>query len=570
MPTAWDEEIDLLVFGAGMGGMCAALFGAHEGLEVLLCEKTDQIGGTTATSAGTVWIPAAAGDDPDAECASAAAYLDAEIGNRGDRALRDAYLATGREALDYLESRTEVKFRRVAPHPDYHPDKPGWSHRGRALAPLPFDGKLLGRDFALVRPPIAPFMVLGGLMIGRDDIAHLLHPFGSAKSFAHVARLLLRHAADRLRHRRGARLIMGNALVARLLFSLRRKGVPLRMDCRLVVLIGDRNRIEGAIVETGGVQKRIRARRGVILATGGFSHNNALRTELLGVPAQESVAFAGDSGDGMTAARAIGAGLGQSPGQAAFWMPASILEENGRRTLFPHIVLDRAKPGLIAVNAAGRRFVNEADSYHDFVEGMFRSHASVPSIPAWLICDRDFIRDYGIGLVHPASSDAKIEAFVRTGYLRRGDTLAGLAAAIGIPAANFEATVAAHNRFAETGIDEAFGKGSSALNHHNGDPANKPNPCLRPIARPPYFAVAVVPADLGTSTGLRTDKDARVLRHDGSVIAGLYACGNDMNSIMAGAYPGPGTTLGPALVFAYRAVMRLKADGAYRPGTHAL
>ena len=557
MPTAWDKEVDLLVFGAGMGGMCAALFGAQQGLDVLLCEKTGQVGGTTATSAGTVWIPGAAGDPDD--LALAATYLDAEIGNRGDRTLREAFLATGREALAALQEHSEVKFRPVAPHPDYHPDQPGWSRNGRALAPLPFDGTLLGKDFALVRPPIAPFMVLGGLMIGRDDIPHFLKPFGSAKSFAHVTRLLVRHGLDRLRYRRGARLLMGNALVARLLFSLRRKQVPFWTRCALAELIGDRNRVEGAIVEMDGVRKRIRARRGVILATGGFSHSPALRAELLAHAVPDSVAFDGNAGDGISAARPIGARLGEPSDQAAFWMPASILEKNGRRTLFPHIVLDRAKPGLIAVNAAGLRFVNEADSYHDFVEGMFRSHASVPTIPAWLSCDRSFIRDYGIGLVHPGSSDAKIETFVRAGYLKRGDTLAGLATALGIAPANFEETVASHNRFAETGIDEAFGKGGNALNRHNGDPANKPNPCLRPIGQPPFFAVAVVPADLGTSVGLSTDKDARVLDVDGAAISGLYACGNDMNSIMAGAYPGPGTTLGPALVFAYRAVQHLKA-----------
>ncbi len=551
-PPVFDHEVDLLVFGAGMGGMCAALFGALRGLDVLLCEKTSQVGGTTATSAGTVWIPGAAGDPNDV--AAAAVYLDAETGNRGDHALRDAFLATGREALGVLQARTGVQFRPVAPHPDYHPGKPGWSPNGRALAPLPFDGKRLGRDFALVRPPIAPFMVLGGLMIGRDDIPHFLKPFGSAGSFLQVARLLLAHAADRLRHRRGARLLMGNALVARLLFSLREQRIPLWTHCGLIGLIGDRNGIEGAIVEIGGARKRIRARRGVVLATGGFSHSPALRAELLRHPAKESVAFAGDSGDGLAAARAIGAALGPPSEQAAFWMPASILEEGSCRTVFPHIVLDRAKPGLIAVNAQGRRFVNEADSYHDFVEGMFRAQA----VPAWLVCDRSFIRDYGIGLVHPGSTDAAIARFVRAGYLKRGDTLAELAARTGIDVANLQETVAAHNCFAESGIDEAFGKGSNALNRHNGDPANTPNPCLRPIVHRPFFAVAVVPADLGTSTGLRTDQDARVLDPDGSAIAGLYACGNDMNSIMAGAYPGPGTTLGPALVFAYRAVMHMK------------
>ncbi|HVX98663.1 MAG TPA: FAD-binding protein [Pseudorhodoplanes sp.] len=561
----WDHEVDLLVFGAGMGGMSAALVGAHEGLRVLLCEKTGQVGGTTATSAGTLWIPgtglegAAAEDD----IAQAAIYLDAETGNRGDGAMRAAFLQSGREALEYLQRHTEVKLRPVSPHPDYHPATPGWSMKGRAVAPLPFDGRRLGRDFALVRPPIEPFMVLGGLMIGRDDIPHFLDPFGSRRSFLHVARILLRHFADRLTRGRGARLLMGNALVARLLFSLRTKGVPIWLNCRLIELVGDGSRVDGAVVELGHERLRVRASRGVMLATGGFATSEALRKEWFkSLPVRHTMGFWGNSGDGISAARAIGASAGDGEQGPAFWFPSSILHEKGKETIFPHIVLDRAKPGLIAVNSAGTRFVNEADSYHDFVEAMFRAHATVPSIPAHLICDRSFIRDYGIGLVHPASPDAAIRRFVRAGYLKQGATLAELAAKIGVPADRFERTVAEHNRFAESGVDEAFGKGSNPLNRHNGDPANKPNPCLRPIAQPPFFSVAVYPADLGTSTGLRTDIDARVLTAQDTPIAGLYACGNDMNSIMAGAYPGPGTTLGPALVFAYRAVMHMRGGPA--------
>jgi succinate dehydrogenase/fumarate reductase flavoprotein subunit len=553
----WDEAVDLLVFGAGMGGLCAALFGALEGFDVLLCEKTDRIGGTTATSAGTVWIPGAGADGGDAaaDLAGAERYLDAEIGNRGDRALREAFLASGREALEHLQRGTAVKFRPAAPHPDYHPALPGWSGKGRAFATVPFDGSVLGADFTLVRPPIAPFMVLGGLMIGRDDIPHFVRPFASLRSFVHVVRILLRHGLDRLRHPRGTRLVMGNALVARLLASLRARKVPLWLNSCLVELIGDGDRVVGAVVETNGTLRRVRARRGVVLATGGFSHNAELCRELLAPPGPScSVAFAGDSGDGMSAARDLGAAFGEAAGNAAFWMPVSRMTDRAGETLFPHIVLDRAKPGLIAVNAAGRRFVNEADSYHDFVAGMFRSHATVSTIPAYLICDRRFIRDYGIGLVHPGSSARAIARFVAAGYLQQGRDLAELASRLGIDAGRLAQSVADHNRYAASGIDAEFGKGSTALNRHNGDAQNAPNPCLRPIEEAPFFAVAVYPGEFGTSIGLRTDANARVARVDGTSIAGLYACGNDMSSIMAGAYPGPGTTLGPALVFAFRAV----------------
>ncbi len=539
MTPGFDHETDVIVFGAGMGGMCAALIAAHEGLDVILCEKTGQVGGTTATSAGTLWIPEAGGRGAD-DVAQARTYLEAETGNRGDHALREAFLTSGPDAVDYLQRHTDVKLRPVGPHPDYHPDKPGWSMQGRALGPYPFNGRLLGKDFALVRPPIAPFMVLGGLMIGRDDIPHFLKPFRSIRSFFHVAHIVTRHAIDRLTRKRGARLIMGNALVARLLFSLRKKDVRLRLNCSLVELIGEPGRVEGAVVNFNGTPTRVRARRGVVLATGGFSASKWLRAEFFApriVP--HTSAFSGNSGDGIAAARKHSGATGDGEGGPAFWFPVSVLREHGTETVFPHIVLDRARPGLIAVNSQGLRFTNEADSYHDFVEAMFRSHATTPSIPAHLICDRSFIRDYGIGLVHPGSSDKGIERFVNAGYLRRSETLAGLAKVIGVPAKNLEWMVSEHNRFALTGTDEAFGKGSNALNRHNGDPANTPNPCLRPIVQPPFFSVAVYPSDLGTSIGLRTDVDARVLDTDGVSIEGLYACGNDMNSIMAGAYPFP-------------------------------
>ncbi len=551
-----EMEVDVLAVGAGMGGMCAALFASLHGLRTLLCEKTDQIGGTTATSAGTVWIPGASADD---DVTAASRYLEAETGNRGSRELRAAFIESGPAALHSLQSHTEVKFQLVMPHPDYHPDFPGWSAGGRAFAAVPFDGRKLGRDFALVRPPISPFMVLGGLMLGRDDIRHFVKPFASLASFRHVAGIVLRHSADRLVFDRGTRLVMGNALVARLLFSLRRAQVPLALRSSLIELLTDGGRVQGAALERDGVRRRILARRGVILATGGFSHSDQLRATLLGkLGAERSLAFAGDSGDGILAGRAVGAALGDA-GRAAFWMPVSILSRPGSETIYPHIFLDRAKPGLIAVNSAGRRFVDEAVSYHDFVAAMVRSHEVVATIPAWLLCDRAFLRDYGLGLVHPGSSNAKLRQFADAGYLRTAPSLGALAEQIGVDAEALGETVDRHNRACGRGIDEAFGKGRTMFDRHNGDPDNSPNPCLRPIENPPFFAVAVYPADLGTSVGLRTDQAARVLRADGTAIEGLYACGNDMDSIMAGSYPGPGITLGPALVFAYRAVQHLMA-----------
>ena len=559
----FDREVDVLVFGAGMGGMTAALIGSLEGLDVLLCEKTTQVGGTTSTSAGTVWIPGssqAARDGVPDSIDDARRFLDAEIGPRA-LAVRDAFLAAGPAALDYLDARTEVKFRAPPRHPDYHSNQPGRALAGRALAPLAFDGRLLGKDFARVRPPIAPFMVLGGMMVGKDDIPVLLKPFASWRSFAAATKLLLRHATDRLRFARGTRLVMGNALVARLYYCLKQRDVPIAFDAKLVTLVRGKDRVEGAVIDIGDKRQTFRARRGVILATGGFAPNAALRAEFMGnVPAAHSNAFGGASGDGFQAARAAGAAVDDDHVSPAFYFPSSIHKTDGAETVYPHILLDRAKPGLIAVNQDGRRFVNESDSYHDFVEGMLRANAVTPSVPAWLICDRAFMRDYGLGLLHPGASARTIERYIADGYLHRGETLIALAQGIGVDAKNLAATVEQHNRYAVTGIDEAFGKGGTEYNQFNGDPANKPNPCLRPIAQPPFFAVAVYPSTMGTCVGLATDGDARVLDGNGAAIAGLYACGNDMASLFRGVYVGPGITLGPALVFAYRAVMHLASN----------
>jgi succinate dehydrogenase/fumarate reductase flavoprotein subunit len=556
-----DREVDVLVFGAGMGGMTAALIASLEGLDVLLCEKTDQVGGTTSTSAGTVWIPGsnqAVRDGVPDNIDDARRFLQAEIGPRA-LDVREAFLAAGPAVLDYLEARTEVKFIAPPMHPDYHSNQPGRALAGRALSSLPFDGRLLGQDFDRVRPPIAPFMVLGGMMVGKNDIPILLKPFASIANVSAVAKLLLRHATDRLRFKRGTRLVMGNALVARLFYSLRRRNVPIAYDTRLIELTKSGGRVDGAVVDIDGKPQSIRARRGVILATGGFAPNEKLRAEFMkDLPIAHSNAFEGTSGDGFSAARAAGAAVDDKHASPAFYFPSSLHKD----IVYPHILLDRAKPGLIAVNKDGRRFVNESDSYHDFAEAMLRTNADAQSVPAWLICDRSFIRDYGIGLVHPGAGRGAIGRYVADGYLHRAETLEALAQRIGVNGKNLLRTVEEHNRYAETGIDEAFGKGGTEYNQFNGDPANKPNPCLRPIAEEPFFAVAVYPSTMGTCVGLATDGDARVLDERGEAIGGLYAVGNDMASLFRGVYVGPGITLGPALVFAYRAVMSLVSSAA--------
>ncbi|MCR0983866.1 FAD-dependent oxidoreductase [Roseomonas populi] len=549
------EEVDLLVIGAGAAGMTAALVAALEGLQVLLCEKTSMVGGTTATSAGTVWVPgtsqSAAAGVPDSS-AEAARYLASVIGTRGGEAQRAAFLEAGPLALDDLERRSEVRFVAAKAHPDYLGNHPGAAFGGRALGPEPFDGRLLGaEDFQRVRPPRPEFMVLGGMMVARADIAPLLKPFASSANLVQAVRLLARHVRDRLRHRRGTRLVMGNALVARLLYSLRRQGVPIRFDTALVRLLHEGGRVTGAVLRGPGGERPVRALRGVMLATGGVAWNPELRERLFPEAARPlSLAPEGNTGDGIVAGLGIGAELDDAGGSAGLWMPCSVLERpDGTRSVWPHILLDRAKPGLIAVDGHGRRFTNESDSYHDFCMGMLRAGAA-PGRPAHLVCDRSFIRDYGIGLVHQGT--ARLKPFLEAGYLIEGATLGELAHRIGVPQAALEQTVAEHNRYAGNGVDEAFGKGSSPMNRFNGDPENRPNPCLRPIGPGPFYAVAVQPADLAGSAGLRADGDGRALDAAGQPIRGLYVGGNDMASIFRGTYPGPGTTIGPAMVLGWR------------------
>lgn len=550
------REVDLLVAGAGPAGMTAALVGSLEGLDVLVCEKSDQVGGTGATSAGTLWIPGnsqskAAGYDDSAEQADK--YLSGLIGEDTLRDLRSAFLASGPAAIDYLTAKTDVQFLPCGPHPDYRSNMAGAAIAGRAIVPVPFDGRLLGREFRRVRAPIPEFMVFGGMMVGKPDLAPLIGRFKSVHNFVYTATLFARYLLDRLRYPRGTRLMMGNALVARLFYSLRKRNIPVLFDAAIVDLLGDKQHVTGARVNVSGKDMSIKVRKGVVLATGGFGHNAEFRRRFMpqAVP-MHSLSYAGNRGDGLAIGTRIGAAIGSANIDSGLWAPVSIVPRpDGGEGLFPHLVLDRAKPGLIAVNAAGRRFVNEAVSYHDFVLAMFESHRTVPSVPAYLICDAVFLERYGLGVIYPGHR--RPHAFVENGYVMSGATLDELASTIAVDAANLRATVQRHNEFARTGVDTDFGKGETDLNRFNGDAQHRPNPCIGRFETAPFYALPVWPADIAVSTGLATDANAQVRAADGSLIGGLYACGNDMASVMGGSYPGPGTTLGPAMVFAYRA-----------------
>jgi succinate dehydrogenase/fumarate reductase flavoprotein subunit len=554
-------EVDLLIAGAGPAGLTAALVASLEGVDVLLCEKSEQVGGTGSTSAGTLWIPGnsqsrAAGFDDSAEQADR--YLDALIGEATNRDLRKVFLASGPKVIDYLSARTDVQFLPCGKHPDYRSNMPGAAISGRAIVPEPFDGRLLGADFARVRSPVPEFMVFGGMMVGKLDIPRLIGRFQSFSNFIYSAKLFIRYLIDRLTYKRGTRIMMGNALVGRLLYSLRKRKVPILFGARLTDLVGDARGVVGARMSVGDKDIVVKARRGVVLATGGYAHNKRLRDAFMSRPVPvHSMSCEDNVGDGIEVGQRLGAATAPAQSTSGLWTPVSVVPRpDGSKGLFPHLVLDRAKPGLIAVNSAGHRFGNEAASYHDFVLAMFESHQTTPTIPAWLMCDAPFLEKYGLGVIYPGHSNPT--KFVDSGYITRAQTLGDLAGKIGVDAAQLRKTVERHNKFAETGTDVDFGKGETELNRFNGDPNHAPNPCIGPLSAPPFYALAVWPADIAVSTGLSTDADARVLASDGKAIPGLYACGNDMASVMAGSYPGPGTTLGPAIVFAYRAVMHAK------------
>ena len=557
---AYDHETDLLVFGSGAGGLAASLFGTMEGLRVVLCEKTEMIGGTTATSGGIVWIPLtrqakAAGVDDSAD--KVRLYLKLELGDYYRADLIEAFLAAGAKALATLEDNTEVKFDAVN-WPDYHPNQQGAVTRGRSLQPRNFDGRLLGDDFRLVRAPIHRLMLLGGMSVGADEIPHFLRPFSSWKSFSHVVKKLCRYAGDRMKYPRGTDIRNGNALVSRAFYSLRKTHAEVWLDSPLVELIHEGGRVTGAVVKRNGKTLRVRAHRGVVLATGGFPRNAEMRAKYAShYPHQQTLAFEGNVGDGIKAALSVGASVDTALASPGLWTPASVFTDSrGVEQTVIYGYLDRGRPGVIAVDREGRRFVNESNSYHDIVMGMFnetkrRNDGREPMFH--FVCDYNFIRRHGLGLIRPFPINIGLQKWVDRKYIHMGNTLEELASRIGADPKVLAETVARHNGFCETGVDSDFGKGSSAYNTSFGDPSLK-NPNLAPLVRPPFIALRIHAATLGTTLGLKTNGDACVVDSADQPIAGLYACGNELASAMRGLYPGGGVTLGPAITFAYRAV----------------
>ena len=565
---------DVVVIGAGGAGMAAALFAAIEGRSVLLVERTEYVGGTTAWSAGTTWIPGtrhAAAVNKSDTLADAARYLDNAVGDRSPASLRQAFLDNGPRAVEHIEANSDLKYRACAKHPDYISDLGGATLNGRALEPVPFDGRLLGDLFKLIRPPIPEFTVLGGMMVDRSDINHLLGMTRSLASFRHSVKIVSRQVADRLRYPRGTRLVMGNALIGRLLYSLsRRENVTLAMNTSVENLArgvgSDASGVESVTLRQGGQHRTVRVTGGVILASGGFNRHPQLRQDMLpGIDAGWCPAAPGHTGEAHDLARSLGAHYGAGATSHAFWAPVSIRKRaDGSEAVFPHFVMDRAKPGMLTVNQAGERFVNESTSYHLFALAMQQARGTPPAIPAYLVCDAEALRKYGIGMVRPGGKG--LGPFLADGYLTQADTLEELADKLGIDAAGLKASVARINAYAQSGIDPDFQRGVTAYQQNLGDADwTGKNPNLGALTRAPYYAVRLYPGDIGASTGLATNADAQVLGANDAPIGGLYAVGNDMHSIMGGVYTAPGITLGPGLVFAYLAARHAAARAGSKP-----
>ena len=555
-------ECDVLVVGSGASGMAAAVTAASQGLNVLVVEKEPRYGGTTARSGGWLWIPGTrlAVEQGIKEPAGAArTYLQHEATTHFDAARVDAFLACGPKAIDFFTTKTCVQFDMPAVFPDYHAEAPGGQQGGRSMVTRPFDGRELGPRIKALAPALPELTVFGMMLGSGKEIKHFMRAFKSVESFVYVTKRLGRHALDVLRYGRGMTLTNGNALAGRLVRAAMDLDIPVWLNSPVNELVVEHDGVAGAYVMREGKRIRVNASRGVVLACGGFPFDLKRRKELFphAPTGQEhySPSPETNTGDGLRLAERVGGRVDATIPHAAARVPTSVTtRKDGSKGVRPHFI-DRAKPGVIAVTPKGRRFTNEGNSYHDFVQDMVKACKGEPEVSAWLLCDHRVLRNYGLGCVAPFP--LPFGRHLKSGYLKRGATVEALAGQIGVAPAVLKSTIAEFNLAASEGKDPLFGKGSKAYNRYQGDELITPNPCLAPLAQAPFYAIKLVVGDIGTFAGLVTDEKTRVLNASGAPINRLYAVGNDAASIMGGNYPGAGITLGPALTFGYIAGMEL-------------
>ncbi|MDW4910256.1 3-oxosteroid 1-dehydrogenase [Streptomyces sp. ADMS] len=538
---------DVVVVGAGAAGMTAALTAAKQGLTCVVVEKAPTFGGSAARSGAGIWIPnnsvILAAGVPDTP-AKAAAYLAAVVGPEIPAARQQAFLAHGPAMLSFVMANSPLRFRWMEGYSDYYPELPGGLPGGRSIEPDQLDGNVLGAELAHLNPPY--LAVPAGMVVFSADYKWLALAAVNAKGAAVAVECLARGTRAALRGQ--TPLTMGQALAAGLRAGLASAGVPVWLNTPLTDLHLESGAVTGAVVTRNGTPGLLRARRGVIVGSGGFEHNAAMRAQYQQQPVgtEWTVGAKENTGDGIRAGARAGGSLALM--DDAWWGPAIPLPDE------PYFCLaERTLPGGLLVNAAGSRFVNEAGPYSDVVHTMYERNATDPDIPAWLIVDQNYrnrylFKDVSPTFVLPAD-------WYSSGAAYKAWTVDALATAIGVPPAALRTTVSRFNSLALNGEDTDFGRGDSAYDHYYTDPAVLPNSCLAPLWLPPYYAFRIVPGDLGTKGGLRTDARARVLRADGTAIPGLYAAGNASAAVMGHSYAGAGSTIGPAMTFGYVAAL---------------
>lgn len=568
---------DVLVVGSGAGGLSAALAAASRGFETIVAEKADTFGGTSVWSGGWIWVPCNPMAERDGVADSldnARLYLKSRLGNQYNATLVDAYLHAGpRMVAEYMRD-TVVQFESGGYiFPDYHPETPGSLHgsgQSRSLRTVAFDARNLSRDTLRKMRPMLPQLTLFGMLIGSlVETQHFINATRSLTSARFVMRKVLRYARDRMLHGRDMSLVNGTALIARLARSLEQRGVPIWVGAPAVDLIIEEGAVKGARLQHGGRRLEVRARRGVVLAAGGFPHDEERKRRYYSHVAAGARHFAiappSNTGDGLNLAERVGGEVISDRPWNCLFMPASRIPGASEPPgVFPHI-WDRSKPGFIAVTPKGRRFVNEAAPYMIFGQAMVEANRDSGDVRAFLVCDSAAIKRYGLGLAKPM---LPLGPHLRSGYIVSGDTIAELAQRISVPAPALDETVAEYNVDAARGVDTLFGKGGDPFSRFQGDAAVTPNPNMAPLMKPPFYAVEIFCADFGTFTGLRTNAHAQVLHRDtGHPIPGLYAAGNDMATMMGSHSVGGGITLGPAMVFGYIAACALaEGDAAAASG----
>jgi 3-oxosteroid 1-dehydrogenase len=544
---------DVLVVGTGAGGLTAALVAAAAGRRVVVCEKASYWGGTSATSGGFIWIPAsslaaAAGAEDSIE--EACTYLRHVVDPGTSDACIRAFVENGRVMLDWLHEHSEVRYRSI-PYTDYRPDVPGARLGYRTHDVLPFDGRRLNASLETLRPSAPAALLFNRVAFTMDDVFPLLHrPPGWWRTLTRVLARYYGDVGQRLRSPRNRFLAAGNALLGRLRASLDRHEVPVWLDAPLHELVRDpaSGRVTGAILQRNGQNYRIDTRLGVILASGGFEANASMRRAYLpGAWTPECTgAVESNTGDGIEVARRIGAATGNM--DSAWWGPMLKLPDESRARL---LTFERALPGSIIVNQAGKRYMNEAQAYDRAGRAMLDADSpDAGTSPSYFVFDAAYRRRYPVGPLLPRVPLALHQRGLKR-TLVAASSWVELASLAGLPAVELVATIEEFNGHAASGVDPLFGRGSSAYDRFYGDPKVAPNPNLAPLATPPFYAIPIVAGDIGTNGGLRTNQHAQVLSEAGDPIPGLYATGNTTASVMGHSYPGAGATLGPAMTFGF-------------------